>query len=1418
MTEQQTFGQAAVCIQLSIIDTVFLDTFSRTTSAPPFALGTADTGQEWHWSDMYSEWTESTTPIYVNGSKLVMPNNPGGWSSYESIQIDVSTDQGEFWADFWIPATDDSGAWYNWLDTNWYIGWGEYDNNNYSIFGNDNWVQVAAERNAWYRIHIIIDGASLINEYVKGRLWKIGETEPNDWIVLQASWPDYSLGDYPASILNFGTPNYEPTQLDNITVINTEYTIYNQSTGYSQAKLNSFDQSQFGQSQAILNQALRTGQALAIIVEIAWWMPDVHDTNELIVLDEVHIGPQDILSFPYFETDNGRYYLGWLRLTFPATATYVSIDGLPVYNFYVALYTGTPDDLIYVDSYSSLSGNYYARIGIHEEYAATAYLNITSPDFPLIVPIYAQGNASFSIDSPIKNTYGQSLAYIWAFDFPQWGQTQVDIFAVDVSQSGQVQTLIAPQIGLLASVYTGGGYYQAESGVLIYTYAEVGPGEPNYNQGAETPPGYLSNDDWGMSWFSYFDTSYLSGDWYFASSTDDGSKTEIWSEDGLTLIGIVDNNYGGGQGNTYLGGIITLKADTIYRFLAKFSQGGGGWNANFFYRKPGEINDSYLTDNNAPWNDKSSPTIRQRYSQTNSLTVYINPDTGAYIWPQIAQVTSYIISRTYAVAQAQVLIFNYAVYSQTQANIKQIYPNSLTGVSGISRVRPISDVDVSPAGMVYSSGTTGWNLVDEEILDTSDYYIASYPSGYISHQFSVPTMPPDVGYNIDSVTITAYIICYAPSFGGIIQVRNPATGTRYNVFGGGQGDVGYYSGTLTTRPWDSQPWAASDINNLQFGDAEGYDYNGYQGYTVRQLYADVSWSYPTNAPFAQAQARITAVVPNFAQVQAYIKSQFAFSQAQAHIKATAYSYGQSLAFIGHQTHSQAQAKLNSFDQPHFGQTIVYIGHFQSSNTLALIRTVDNNRVAITTAQIVHSAGYALTLTGIRKFNINNYGLSRVQIGHWQFGFAVCYIVKKKDFGQAQTDIKRSDNYEFAQAKVYMHEYPSAQTQADIVQTYTVSSNALTLLNTGWGLANTQADILQIYQNSSQASVHIKQTYLAVFQAQTIIRIRYWFSAQAITTLSRQRGVIGQSMAWVGYHKFSQSQAQIVSFNVPKFGLAVGYILAGNIVPGPSSDYQTYLVRFNGHDLPGYAQSESYINDEDIIQYVGPYIDGSKSEEMGLKNIIITIEMLVWERTYQACKDKIRLAATFMRTAKGFAPLYIQRYDKYYLALARSLKVSKTVPESPRILRYTVEWEAKPLQINIDGTSITPPPIIPLPLPVVPPPTPGSIYREVMGLSQAKISSFGACRTGISQARITLTKGFGLSQAFITKKAKFGQAQVRIKSTGHQTYGQTCTIITRKFGWGQTRAFIATLPGAPYNLVAVPGDTIITLSWSPPPYS
>jgi hypothetical protein len=172
------------------------------------------------------------------------------------------------------------------------------------------------------------------------------------------------------------------------------------------------------------------------------------------------------------------------------------------------------------------------------------------------------------------------------------------------------------------------------------------------------------------------------------------------------------------------------------------------------------------------------------------------------------------------------------------------------------------------------------------------------------------------------------------------------------------------------------------------------------------------------------------------------------------------------------------------------------------------------------------------------------------------------------------------------------------------------------------------------------------------------------------------------MVWIGYHHFGQAQAQLRAYSVPKHGLAVGYILVGPIIPpgiGPSSDYQTYLVRFNGYNLPGYAQSESYGDTLGINQHYS-YIDESLSEDVGLQNETISLDMLLWESNYNLLKTKVRRAATIMHSAKGFAPLYIQRTDQYYLAIAKSITVAKSVSESPKILKYTIEFEVKP-QIN-----------------------------------------------------------------------------------------------------------------------------------------
>ena len=370
--------------------------------------------------------------------------------------------------------------------------------------------------------------------------------------------------------------------------------------------------------------------------------------------------------------------------------------------------------------------------------------------------------------------------------------------------------------------------------------------------------------------------------------------------------------------------------------------------------------------------------------------------------------------------------------------------------------------------------------------------------------------------------------------------------------------------------------------------------------------------------------------------------------------------------------ANAQARIIAYDVSQFGQA--------KARVLQTYVKTGYAKVWITKPQW---AGQAL-VTILDRRHGKSYGQTKVYIGHFQFASTQAYITKNWKWAQAKALIRGVGIQRYAQATVYIYPWPSSQVQAAIRQTYREIGGAVALLNTGLETAQAQADMVQTYYSEGNSRVWIKQVYSPIAQALAVLFERHWVGAQARTRISKQYKVTGQAMVWVGYHKFSQAQARIIAFNVPKFGLAAGYIVVGQAIPpgiGPTSDYYTYLVRFNGHDLPGYAQSESYSNEVSLNSYPAPYIDGALSEDTGLKNTVITIEMLVWEPTYEACKDKVRLAATIMRSARGFAPLYIQHRDKYYLAIANSLAVSKQVPESSTILKYTLTFEARPVKID-----------------------------------------------------------------------------------------------------------------------------------------
>jgi hypothetical protein len=1258
--EVPQYGQATAWIAISTVEILFLDTFSRTTSAPPFDVGSPDIGSDWQWVNADTMFNEGTSQIHVDGSELVT----SGGVTYDSMMGPPTIDAGEVQWDFWVQGSGDNSANIRWEDVNWWAGYQASSDSYFTLLGqlnpSDNW---PVTRNAWHRFRVVVNNIDSDGIYVKGHLWKIGDPEPDTWTTIQNVWPTtyYSPGTYSVPIWDFWYTSSSPDKYDNLQITNLgTYILYNQGFGQSLADILSFNMGS-GQALASIDQAQQAAQAQAQISPFPWWQPSWESSYELIPRDYISIGPQDLsVGFPSGSADSGTFYQGFLRVTFIQDIGYAWFDTYDVnsseYRGSISIYTDETYST-YVNNYGPFSAGTYYLLGTAYDYSSSLIsLRIGSNDFPLLAA-WTYGSASFSIDSPIKNQYAYTQGYLRSFDQPVFGQSQADILSPNWAY-GQAQARITP-------------YPQLPNFGLYVNYNNVSSEVVNYRGWPNFPsPSMPINAEW---WAYGSFIADITGTWQFQIVADYRSVLYI---DGTPIL---DVYYYNGAINTTIdfvqGDLHTIE---LYWYGDSAINGLQVW-----YQRPDDTDWWFLTDNNPPW----TPTYL-------GLMVYAQALSQIYAFgvPQYGQALALIgsvyqgqaqadiLATTYNFAQAQTLIFNYAVYAQTQSDIKQTYPNDLTGTSGTIRVRPISDVDESSSGMVLSSGTTGWTLVGGNTVNLGNWYIAGYPSGYISHQFSAPDMPVAAGYSIDSVTITAYVQCYAPSFGGIIQSRDPSTGIRYDVFGGGQGDVGYFSGTLTTRPWDSQPWTLDDINDLQFGDAEGYDYDGYQGYRVFQLYADIAWSFPTNAPFAQANAQILGIVPNFAQAQTFIKSQFVFAQTQAHIKSTVCAYAQVIFFVGHFKFGQVQTDIKATEYS-FSQTQAFVGHFQSGNASVLVRTTNNNKTSQTAAKIVHSSGFGITRTSIRQFNIKGYGQSRVQVGYWKFGLARCYVVKTKEFSQAQADILRSDNYQLAQAAVYIPIPPSGQAQADIIQTYTQSSNAGAILNTGLETAATQADILQVYQQYAIMQSDIKQTYSPLAQVQADIRIRYYLNFQAGATLSRQYRVYSQSMVWIGYHEFSQTQAQIASFNVPKFGLAGGYISTTYIPPGPSSNYQTYLVRFNGYDLPGYAQSESYTDALNIIQYPEDFIDGSYSADNGLKNIDITIEMLVWEKTYTMCKDKVRLAATIMRSARGFAPLYIQRRDEYYSAIAKSLTVSKQVPDSPQILKYTIVFETRPQKVT-----------------------------------------------------------------------------------------------------------------------------------------
>jgi hypothetical protein len=133
---------------------------------------------------------------------------------------------------------------------------------------------------------------------------------------------------------------------------------------------------------------------------------------------------------------------------------------------------------------------------------------------------------------------------------------------------------------------------------------------------------------------------------------------------------------------------------------------------------------------------------------------------------------------------------------------------------------------------------------------------------------------------------------------------------------------------------------------------------------------------------------------------------------------------------------------------------------------------------------------------------------------------------------------------------------------------------------------------------------------------------------------------------------------------------------------PLGPAQEYVVTYNGFQLPGYAQSENDPSEMGIVDHYAFGWDGSISQYAGLTNKNYTMEFLVWEPTYRACKDQYYTATTILRSRRdGFAPLYVDYTDRYLEATVKSITYSQQASESKRILRYSVEFDCRPWMLS-----------------------------------------------------------------------------------------------------------------------------------------
>lgn len=440
------------------------------------------------------------------------------------------------------------------------------------------------------------------------------------------------------------------------------------------------------------------------------------------------------------------------------------------------------------------------------------------------------------------------------------------------------------------------------------------------------------------------------------------------------------------------------------------------------------------------------------------------------------------------------------------------------------------------------------------------------------------------------------------------------------------------------------------------------------------------------------------------------------------IYSTAYpstqKYGQSRALIHrYQGYGQARARIPTRTNRHGLARAVIITVTKRSHGLARahIKTEGNNRLGQAQASIFRLQASGQSNARIERSEKaaqssvwieNTYGVfgqskALIELFVRKQAQAQAYLIGYPyKHGQVQASIYPGFRFYVGQTQAFILESASkysGQSQALIVSKNSKYGQALGLITPPKQFyAQAQAQMIGSPKNIGQAQASISrpagigqaQAYIRftlstkVAQAQSLIEYVYVNTGLTRAVIIKPTNA-GQAQARIsafGQRAVASSQAYIRRLDTRiKSGQTKAQIQRHDPV-GQSQALIVggrYLVKYNGYQLPGYAQGESIDSITRIHMSDSVYMDGPFAEYTGLNNKIISLQMKVLGDTYLDVKTQAQTAATIIRSSRGWTKLYIQSYDRYYTAINKSINIDKTVRESMKVLDYSMEFEAKP---------------------------------------------------------------------------------------------------------------------------------------------